>query len=176
MILKSYKNIERNDKGESGRINQYTSKKNTRFGIILENLPYVYKSLLKNRWFSRYIADDDEILNIAFHCLDIENDRKSYNKVFYLEHLDRITTKNKIKYFSNIIKWKCSICEAKIEIDTSKKIKHRNLVCENCLEKNVRILDSRVVENYTEFSKFLIDKIKKDHDYLTSKMQKNRGL
>lgn len=176
MILASYKNIIRAFNSNENRINKFTSKKNTRFGIVLNNLPNVYKNLLKNRWFTRYIADDDEVVNIVFHLLDIENDRKSYNKIYYLNHLDKITTKNQIKYFNNIVRWKCSNCGKEIEIDTSKKIRHRSLVCESCLEKDIRILNENLIENYSELSNFIINKIKKDHDYLNRKIIKNREL
>jgi len=175
MILKFYEEIHRVTDGEkANRINKYSSKRNTKYGIVLDNLPETYRSLLKNRLLVRYLANDDIALLVAFHCADIENDHKEYDKVFYLPHLDKFTTSKKIKYFNNIVKWKCSICEKEIKIDTSRKLKHQNLLCKNCVKKGVSTIDEKVIINYTKLSKYIIDKLGVDYKYLIKKIKKNQ--
>ena len=173
MIRESQKEIKRGKEYKnSKRLNKYANQKGNRFGVSLKDFAKSYKNLLKNRLFISSLMNDDRLLELAFYCLDIENDHKIYNKVYYIKHLDKITTLNSINYNNNLIIWKCSFCESDIIVDISSKINHKDLFCDKCKPEGiVRIIDERVTRNFSKLNNYIVDKINTDFTVLSDKMQ-----
>lgn len=164
-------------KKSSTRLNKMSTKKNTIKGIDLTTLMPLHVSLLKNRLFSHNILDNDTTMKILFKCIDIEEDRKTFDKIYYLKRLNVYITEKQISEYNEIYKWKCLDCDEDILINNNTKLIHTDFFCTKCFNESKRLLKVRtdVIIEFKKFNSFIIDKATKDFKYMKKKIEKNRN-
>lgn len=162
---------------DSKRLNNKTTKNNTVYGIVLSALPDMYARAIKNRRFIRRKSDDDRFLHILFHCLDIEQDRRSFEKIYYLKNLDIFTTENNVDKYDTIYIWDCLDCGKEVHINTNSKIIPSDFLCDKCFNNSIRtpIIRNDIIREFVKFNNFITDKMKNEYDYFNNKMKNNRN-
>lgn len=152
--------------------NKYSSSKNTRFGIDLTKLSPIYKRLLLNRNFSKFVVDDDRAFRILQHCVDMEEDHKSYDKVYYLKNADIYTVQKNLENVINIVKTDCSYCKNNLYIDST-KYNLRDFVCEECskIKTDDEFLDTRLINNFIKFNKEIIENLNYKYKVIKSELK-----
>ena len=145
---------------KSNSNNKYTTTNNTRFGIDLTKLSPIYKRLLLNRNFSKFIVDDNRAFRILQHCVDMEEDHKSNDKVYYLKNANIYTVQKNLETTVNILKTKCSYCDNNLYIDST-KYTVKDFVCKECTKVKTEdeFLDTRLINNFINFNKQIIENL-----------------
>lgn len=163
---------------EIKRTNKNNIVHNSKYNVSLKEFGQLYKDILKNRLYWEHISDDDRAINILLTMFDSEYDHIDYNKIFYVPHMDKITTLNRLDYYYNTVNWKCAICNDDIEVNIGSSLRHQHLVCDKCISKPGgkfgKKVDERVVKSYIKLSKFMLTKAKEDEKYLKLKLKRNR--
>lgn len=163
-------------KKDSNRLNKMSTKKNTVKGIDTTTLMPLHVSLIKDRLFSHITLDNDITMKILFKCIDQEEDRKTFDKIYFIKKLDVYITENQINDYNEIYKWKCIECDCDILINGNTKIIHTDFLCKKCFNDSKRSMKVKqnIIEEFKSFNSIIIDKTKKDFKYIKKKIEKNR--
>lgn len=138
-----------------------------KYGIILKNIHPYYKSVLEDNPLAREdFKSDDKFVEILFYLKEKERVHKSKRKFFPNPYTNEITTYSKIETESNLLNWKCSICNKHIKSEIA-NFTVENFLCKKCKKYyiNQNIIDKRIIENSFEFHKHCRTLLLKEQEF-----------
>lgn len=122
-------------------------------GIVLTNLYPEQQNLLTENEFLKEIVDDDQVVYGLFKLLEIEQQNRKKDKLWYNPYTDTATTYKEILEASEFVDWTCAICKKPIKSNMT-EFTPENFVCEDCQEAftGTDKIDVRITKSSLEFT------------------------